>query len=109
MNTLEKETEILAERFSLNKAHESIMKAGIRVGVRLAQKWISVDDDEYPDIIIDNMFSDYIFIKVKGYEHPFVGYYVNASDDSFFDFIQPSFQDSINQSDITHWRPIELK
>ena len=80
-------------------------------GVEFAQCWISVDELPKANIQDDEgiFYSEYLLLKVKGYEHPFVGYYVKANDDEFFDFIQDYIQRLIPQEDITHWRPIEYK
>lgn len=80
-------------------------------GVEFAQRWISVDELPKANIQDDAgiFYSEYLLLKVKGYEHPFVGYYVKANDDEFFDFIQDYIQRVISQEDITHWRPIEYK
>lgn len=54
-------------------------------------------------------YSDYLLIKVRGYEHPFIGYYVKAEDDEFFDFIHNDIDMQIKQVDIIGWRLIDLK
>lgn len=83
--------------------------SGIKQGVLVAlnaHRWIPVDEKEPKcDIIEEGIhYSKYLEIKVKGYDHPFIGYYVLANDDQFFDFIHKSMQDEIRQTDITHYR-----
>ena len=79
-------------------------------GIEFAQEWISVD--EKPDTPKRDeegvSYSDWLLIKVEGFEHPFIGYYVKANDDEFFD-IYPEVSGVVNQEDITHYRYIELK
>ena len=81
-----------------------------KAGARFAQEWISVD--EKPDTQKRDeegiFYSEYLLIKVKGFEHPFIGYYVKANDDEFFD-IYPEVSEIVNQEDITHYRYIDLK
>ena len=83
---------------------------GFKKGVEFAQEWINVDvkpdtpkRDEY-----GIFYSEYLLLKVEGYEHPFVGYYVKANDDEFFD-IYPEVSEIVNQENITHYRYIDLK
>lgn len=82
-----------------------------KAGVEFAQQYTSVED-KLPDANIQDdegiFYSEYLLIKVKGYEHPFVGYYVKANDDEFFD-IYPEVSEIVNQEDITHYRYIDLK
>ena len=79
-------------------------------GIEFAQEWISVD--EKPDTPKRDeegvSYSDWLLIKVEGFEHPFIGYYVKVNDDEFFD-IYPEVSGVVNQEDITHYRYIELK
>ena len=81
-----------------------------KAGARFAQEWISVD--EKPDTPKRDeegiSYSDWLLIKVEGFEHPFIGYYVKANDDEFFD-IYPEVSVVVNQEDITHYRYIDLK
>lgn len=87
----------------------AISMESFREGVEFAQRWIPIED-ELPETNKKEegiLYSEYVLVKVKGYDHPFVGYYVKACDDEFFDFISESTSKSIKQSDITHWRPIE--
>ena len=78
-------------------------------GVKFAQEWISVDvKPDTPKRDEEGIFySEYLLLKVKLYEHPFVGYYVKAND-GFFD-IYPEVSEIVNQEDITHYRYIDLK
>ena len=82
-----------------------------KAGVEFAQQYTSVED-ELPEANIQDdegiFYSEYLLIKVKGFEHPFVGYYVKANDDEFFDFIQRDLEEWIKQEDIISWRLIEL-
>lgn len=81
-----------------------------KAGVEFAQRWIDVED-ELPKANKEEegiLYSDYVLIKIKEYEHPFIGYYVKANDDEFFDFT-PEILLDIKQDEITHWRPIEYK
>jgi Protein of unknown function (DUF551). len=92
--------------------HSSISNMeSFKEGAKFAQQWISVED-ELPEASKESLgifYSEYVLIKVSGYEHPFIGYYVKACDDEFFDFISESTSKSIKQIEITHWRPIEYK
>jgi len=69
-------------------------------------RWISVDEEEPICVLEDEgiNYSKYLEIKVKGYEHPFIGFYVKANDDQFFDFIHKSVDEGIKQEDVTHYR-----
>ena len=90
---------------------ETIIYNAFIAGTEFANRWISVDD-ELPETNKKErgiFYSDYVLIKADGYEHHFVGYYVNACDDEFFDFISEITSKSIKQTDITYWRPIEYK
>ena len=65
-------------------------------GAEFAQRWISVD--EKPDTPKQDeegiSYSDWLLFKVEGFEYPFIGYYVKANDDDFFDiYPEVSFQD----------------
>jgi len=74
--------------------------------INTATYWISVDENE-PECELEDegiFFSKYLEIKVKGYVHPFIGFYVKANDDQFFDFIHKSVDDEIKQADVTHYR-----
>lgn len=88
---------------------EDICKSFLK-GAEYAQQWISVD--EKPDTPKRDeegvSYSDWLLIKVEGFEHPFIGYYVKANDDEFFD-IYPEVSENVNQEDITHYRYIDLK
>lgn len=69
-------------------------------------RWISIDEKD-PECTIEEegiYWSEYLEIKVKGYKHPFIGYYVKANDDQFFDFIHKTIDEGIKQADITHYR-----
>ena len=81
-------------------------------GVKFAQQWIPVEQ-ELPETKIeaerDIFFSEYVLVKVKGYDHPFVAFYVKENNNESFDFIHYSVDRDINRKDITHWRKIELK
>ena len=79
-------------------------------GAEFAQRWIPVEEKpETPKRDEEGIFySEYLLLKVKGYEHPFVGYYVKANDDEFFD-IYPEVSEIVNQENITHYRYIDLK
>jgi len=69
-------------------------------------RWIPVDEKE-PECTIEAegiLYSEYLEIKVKGYEHPVIGYYINANDDQFFDFIYSKLGEKIPQEDVTHFR-----
>ena len=80
-------------------------------------RWIPVSE-ELPEIEkhVDPLFEDevdferskYVFLKVKGYPHPFVGFYVREAGKCFFDLMYTA-NEHIRQSDITHWRPIEFE
>ena len=86
-------------------------------GLEFAQRWIPVDE-ELPEIEkqvealfegdVDFERSEYVFLKVKGYPHPFVGFYVRESGRCFFDLMYMA-NALISQLYITHWRPIEIK
>lgn len=69
-------------------------------------RWISIEEKD-PECTIEEegiYWSEYLEIKVKGYTHPFIGYYVKANDDQFFDFIHKTVDEGIKQEDITHYR-----
>jgi len=69
-------------------------------------RWIPVDEKE-PECGLEAegiSYSKYLEIKVKGYQHPFIGYYVKANDDQFFDFIHKTVDEGIKQDEITHYR-----
>lgn len=108
MKTIEKAALNCNKEYSLQPAPAYI---GFIQGVKFAQEWISVDVKPYTQKRDEEgvFYSEYLLLKVKGYEHPFIGYYVKANDDEFFDFIQDHIQRLISQEDITHWRPIEYK
>ena len=99
------ETEVNGYKFTLKSPFDSF-----KAGARFAQEWISVD--EKPDTTKRDeegiSYSDWLLIKVEGFEHPFIGYYVKANDDEFFD-IYPEVSEIVNQEDITHYRYIDLK
>ena len=92
---------------------EYISRNWFKKGYELCKKefedklqWISVDEKE-PECTIEDegiYWSEYLEIKVKGYNHPFIGYYVKANDDQFFDFIHKTVDEGIKQEDITHYR-----
>ena len=74
--------------------------------INMATRWISADDNE-PECELEDegiFYSKYLEIKVKGYEHPFIGFYVKANDDQFFDFIHKTVDEGIKQDEITHYR-----
>ena len=79
-------------------------------GVEFATKWISVDEKpDTPNRDEEGIsYSDWLLIKVEGFEHPFIGYYVKANDDEFFD-IYPEVLEIVNQEEITNYRYIDLK
>ena len=83
---------------------------GFVAGVEYAQRWISVDEKpDTPNRDEEGIsYSDWLLIKVEWFEHPFIGYYVKANDDEFFD-IYPEVSEVVNQDDITHYRYIDLK
>lgn len=89
---------------------EKCMVDSFKAGARFAQEWISVD--EKPDTPKRDeegiSYSDWLLIKVEGFEYPFIGYYVKANDYKFFDIL-PEVPEVVNQDDITHWRYIDLK
>ena len=94
----------------LNSVDSKLIEEAFLKGAEFVNTWISIED-ELPEAnkeeeIHGILYSEYISIKVRGYEHPFVGYYVKACDDEFFDFISESTSNSIKQVEITHWRPI---
>ena len=99
------ETEENGYKFVLRSPFDSF-----KAGARFAQEWISVD--EKPDTPKRDeegiSYSDWLLIKVEGFEHPFIGYYVKANDDEFFD-LYPEVSENVNQEDITHYRYIDLK
>ena len=92
-------------KFTLKSPFDSF-----KAGARFAQEWISVDvKPDTPKRDEEGIFySEYLLLKVKGYEHPFVGYYVKANDYEFFD-IYPEVSEIVNQENITHYRYIDLK
>lgn len=82
-----------------------------KAGVRFAEEWIDVND-ELPEIKYQSvgvLYSDYVLVTVLGYSHPFVAFYIEFRNESGFDLIHKSIQDSLNQKSITHWRPINRK
>ena len=107
MKTIEKAALNCNKEYSLQPAPAYL---GFIQGVKFAQEWISVD--EKPDTPKRDeegiSYSDWLLIKVEGFEHPFIGYYVKANDDEIFD-IYPEVSDVVNQEDITHYRYIDLK
>jgi len=69
-------------------------------------RWIPVDEKE-PECELEDegiFYSKYLEIKVKGYEHPFIGFYAKANGDQFFDFIHKTVDEGIKQDEITHFR-----
>ena len=81
------------------------LEEGFKAGVEFAQQWISVDDELPPcsdeDILIKGIDSD-------GRENmPDIGYMHSSNDN------KPSKENFISLSgeitEVTHWRPIELK
>lgn len=103
----EAKDKVTGKGFILRSPFESF-----KAGVEFALQYISVED-ELPEALKRDdegiFYSEYLLIKIKGYEHPFVGFYVKANDDEFFDFIQDYIQKWINQEDIIGWRLIDLK
>lgn len=89
-----------------------ILRGAFKAGIEFAQQFISVDD-KLPDATKKDVegvyYSENLLLKVKGYDHPFVGYYMKAEDDEFFEFIPEFITNEIMQEAITHWRLIELK
>lgn len=87
---------------------QMVLKSDFDRVVEELTKWYDAKDDKpTTDQETEGIFySDYVLMRLKGYQHPFVGYYVKADGVEFFDFIQPSFQDGLEQSDITEWRYI---
>ena len=87
--------------------------SNIQAGYDICQKeyeeklrWIPVEEKEPESFKNDEdgiYYSKYLELKVKGYEYPLIGYYVNANDDQFFDIISVK-DDEIKQEDITHYR-----
>ena len=92
-------------KFTLKSPFDSF-----KAGAKFAQEWIPAD--EKPDTPKRDeegiSYSDWLLIKVEGFEHPFIGYYVKANDDEFFD-IYPEVSEVVNQEYITHYRYIDLK
>lgn len=86
--------------------------ASFKAGVKLAQQWISVEEEEHPPIteICESdgelHYSAYVLLKVKTLDYPVTGYYCQFNDDQFFDVF---CKDEVKQKDITHWRLIERK
>lgn len=112
MKTIEEAAEKYSEAVYFTTESESteIQQAFIS-GAKFAQRWIPVEE-ELPTCNIEDegiCYSEYILLKIKGYEHPYVGFYVKANDDEFFDLIHLKFDKYVKQEDITHWRQIELK
>jgi len=96
-------------RIRINSNNYTI-KDAFKAGVAFAEQWIKVED-ELPKAVQragQILYSEYLLIKVKGYPHPFVGYYakVDGSNSGLFDFILERTQQDIKQSDIIEWRPI---
>jgi hypothetical protein len=99
------------EEMSLSEI-EDWFKVSFKEGVAFAQNWISVEDElpETPLTDIENVqYSEHILLKVNGYDHPFIGYYMKANDDEFFEFVPESITNEFMQELITHWRLIDLK
>ena len=84
MKTIEKSALKCNKEYSLQPAPAYL---GFIQGVKFAQEWIPAD--EKPDTPYRDeegiSYSDWLLIKVEGFEHPFIGYYVKANDDEFFD------------------------
>lgn len=107
MKTIEEAAFMRANKIGYSDAFAGGIKLGFINGVEWAETWIDVED-ELPEANKEEegiFYSDYVLIKVKGYEHPFIGYYVKARDDEFFDFV-PEILLDIKQEEITHWRSI---
>ena len=108
MKTIE---EALDEAYK-NAGSNAYFGNGFKAGVEFAQQFISVDD-KLPDAtkkdVEDVYYSENLLLKVKGHDHPFVGYYMKAEDDEFFEFIPEFITNEIMQEAITHWRLIEFK
>lgn len=98
------------ETMYVSSAYLAIIEALLALQAEYQQKlnWISVDDEEPQCEIQDKgiFYSKYLELKVTGYEHPVIGYYVKANDDQFFDFIPTDLENEIQQSDVTHFRVI---
>jgi hypothetical protein len=79
-------------------------------GVEFAQEWISITK-ELPECKhideTDDMFSDYVLVKILGYEHPFVAFYCKIGENEGFDLVHLSVDETTDKKAITHWRPIE--
>lgn len=107
MKTIEKAALNCNKEYSLQPAPAYL---GFIQGVKFAQEWISADvkpDTTKLDEV--NIFhSEWLLLKVKGFNHYFTGYYVKTNDDEFFD-IYPEASVVVNQEDITHYRYIDLK
>ena len=107
MKTIEKAALNCNKEYSLQPAPAYL---GFIQGVKFAQEWIPAD--EKPDTPYRDeegiSYSDWLLIKVEGFEHPFIGHYVKANDDEFFD-IYPEVLEIVNQEEITHYRYIDLK
>lgn len=112
------------EKYGDNPNLYACQREGFREAAIWAQKqleeknlWIPVSE-RLPELEIheDALFEDevdferskYVFLKVKGYPHPFVGFYVREAGKCFFDLMYTA-NEHIRQSDITHWLPIEYK
>ena len=108
METIEKAALNCNKEYSLQPAPAYL---GFIQGVKFAQEWIPAD--EKPDTTkldeVNIFHSEWLLLKVKGFEHPFIGYYVKANDDEYFDLIQDYINKIIYQNDITHYRYIDLK
>ena len=94
----------------LKAGHNAYFVNGFKAGVEFAQRWIPADEKpDTPNRDEEGIsYSDWLLIKVEGFEHPFIGYYVKANDDEFFD-IYPEVLEIVNQEEITNYRYIYLK
>jgi len=76
-----------------------------------AEQWIPVDE-ELPDVKTGEngfLYSEYVLLKVKGYDYPFVGLYVKSANLGAFDIMVNTIKKHVSGKDITHWRPITHK
>lgn len=117
MRTIEKAAKVHSNLLDLSlEARDNICKSDFEIsfkaGAEFAQQWISVED-ELPETLLTDIenvqYSEHILLKVNGYDHPFIGYYMKANDDEFFEFVPESITNEFMQELITHWRPIDIK
>jgi hypothetical protein len=116
MKTVDKIAKEVIERYikfrveDISTNHETMyVSNAIRAcveSIQVSQQWISVEEEIECNINIDGiMYSESVLLKVKDFDFPLVGAYMKANDDEFWE-IYGSFE--VKQSDITHYRPIEL-